>query len=71
MYKDFIDFNSFDFFLVEKYKDEILYDVVHMHAAHILSGVLDNLIDMSSMIGLRTNIFLKRMKNFHTCTFVT
>jgi hypothetical protein len=57
-------------FVVGKYKDEILCDVVPMHVTHLLLGILGNLIERPSMIGLRINIFLKRMErhsHFYYC----
>jgi hypothetical protein len=58
------------FFVVEKYKDEILCDVVPMHVTHLLLGILGNLIERPSMIGLRINILLKRIErhsHFYYC----
>jgi hypothetical protein len=58
------------FFVVEKYKDEILCDVVPMHVTHLLLGILGNLIERPSMIGLRINILLKmieRHSHFYYC----
>jgi hypothetical protein len=43
-------------FSVGKYKDEVLCDVVPMHATHLLLGGLGNLIEKPSMMDLRIGI---------------
>jgi hypothetical protein len=51
-------------FSVGKYKDEVLCDVVPMHATHLLLGSLGNLIEKPSTMGLRTGIHWRRMEGF-------
>ena len=53
-----------DSFTVEKSKDEVVYNVVLIHATHLLLGHLDSLIGKSSMMGSKIGIPWRKMERF-------
>ena len=51
-------------FTVEKSKDEVVDDVVLIHATHLLLGHFDSLIGKPSMMGSKLGIPWRKMERF-------